>query len=484
MDVEGVIADLEATFGFKPEEIIKTSGKTGAGVIELLNRIIEVFPSPRPSPDDNLKALIYDSFYHEHKGVVALVKIVTGQVKLGDIITMLGTGAEVEPIEIGYLTPDLHKTDSLSTGEIGYIATGLKNIRLVHAGDTVTLKKYKDEGIIIKQLPGYSPPKPMVFASLYPIEADDFPEFQEALEKLALNDPAITFQKETSQALGSGFSCGFLGLLHMEITQERLEREFDTDLITTIPSVEYKLRLTTKDFSKIENINIANMDAEGFLHIKTAAEFPDQTFVVEVQEPWVNLEIITPERFIGAAMDLAQKHRAIHKSMDYMGTGRVNERHVIIKYEIPTAEIITNFFDTLKSISQGYASMDYNFLDYRKADVVKVNILINGEAVEALSFVTHRERAEHRGREAVSKLKELIPRQNFKVPVQASIGSKVIARETIQAYRKDVTAKLYGGDITRKKKLLEKQKKGKKRMKMVGSVEIPKEVFIKALRID
>ena len=484
VDVNGVAADLNATFGFNRDEIVLTSGKTGVGAVELLNRIIEKVPHPAESKEKPLQALIYDSFYHEHKGVVALVKIVEGELHFGEMVRMIGTNAEVEPIEIGYLTPDLIKSGTLTQGEIGYIATGLKNIRLVHAGDTVTLKKYQDEDIKIEQLPGYNPPKPMVFASLYPIEADDFPEFQEALEKLALNDPAITFQKESSKALGSGFACGFLGLLHMEITQERLEREFNTDLITTSPSVEYKLKLTTKDMSKLPNLNIANFDDEGFLHIKNATEYPDPTLVAEAYEPWVKLELLTPERFIGPVMDLAQTHRGEFKTMDYLGSTRINDRHVMIRYEVPTAEIITNFFDKLKSISQGYASMDYNFLEYRKANVIKVSIMINGEPVEALSFISFRDYAERRGRESVSKLKDLIPRQNFKVPVQAAIGGKIIARETIQAYRKDVTAKLYGGDITRKKKLLEKQKKGKKRMKMVGNVELPKEVFIKALKID
>jgi GTP-binding protein LepA len=270
----------------------------------------------------------------------------------------------------------------------------------------------------------------------------------------------------------------------MEITQERLEREFDTDLITTTPSVEYKLKLTTSDMSKIPNINVANIDQDKLLHIKTAAEYPDPTLIDQAFEPWVRLELLTPERFIGPCMDLAQSHRGNFLSMDYLGSSRITDRHVVIKYDIPTAEIITNFFDKLKSISQGYASMDYNFLEYRAAEIVKVSVLINYEIVEALSFITNRENAERRGRDAVAKLKDLIPRQQFKVPIQAGIGSKVIARETIQAYRKDVTAKLYGGDITRKKKLLEKQKKGKKRMKMVGNVEIPKDVFIRALKID
>lgn len=486
VDIPTITSDLTSTLGFKAEEILHTSGKTGQGVEELLNRIIETVPPPNDAGTEHLsRALVYDSFYHEHKGVVALIKVIGGEFSDQEKIYMLGTHTEIEPVELGYVTPMLVPDKVLSTGEIGYIATGLKDIRKVHAGDTVTLARYIEQGKKVKALPGYQPPKPMVFATLYPIEADEFPKFQEALEKLALNDPAIVFKKENSQALGSGYSCGFLGLLHMEITQERLEREFDIDLITTTPSVEYKLKLTTKDYSKIENLNIANIDEEGLLHVKTAGEFPDPTLVESVFEPWVELEIFSPEEFIGPIMELAQNNRGMYKSMSYLGSIKAGgSQHVTIKYEIPTAEIITNFFDRLKSISQGYASMDYNFLEYRKANVVKVSVLINYEVVEALSFLTHHDNANRKGREVIAKLKELIPKQQFKIPIQAAIGAKVIARETIQAYRKDVTAKLYGGDITRKKKLLEKQKRGKKRMKMIGSVELPKEVFIKALKID
>lgn len=481
-EVDRVVAEMCAVFGFKPEDIVHASGKTGLGVNNLLNRIVESVPAPANNSEKPTRALVYDSFFDEHKGVVALVKIQDGQIRKGDQIKMFGTKLAIDPIEIGYLRPHLVKGELLNTGEIGYIATGLKDIRSVHVGDTVTLTKYAEQ---VTALEGYMPPKPMVFASLFPVDADDFPEFQESVEKLALNDPAITYQKEHSAALGSGFSCGYLGLLHMEITQERLEREFNINLITTSPSVEYKLELTTKDYSKIPGMNTGNIDSEGLLHIKTAAEYPDPTLINSVYEPWVKLEILTPEKYMGGIMELAINQRGVFKGMDYITNQHIaGEKHLILKFEIPTAEIITTFFDKLKSLSQGYASMDYNFLEFRKSEIVKVSILLNGERVEALSFLSHRSSAERRGRDIVSKLAELIPRQQFKIPVQAAISGKVIARETIAAFRKDVTAKLYGGDITRKKKLLKKQKKGKAKMKMIGKVELPKEVFIKALKAD
>lgn len=481
-NVEQVKASLVETFAFDEDDIILTSGKTGLGVTDLLNAIIEKVPCPNASTASEPRAFVYDSFYHEHKGVVALVKIVDGSFAAKDEIVMIGSSTEIEPVEIGYVLPQLSVQDKLKTGEIGYIATGLKDIRSVHAGDTITLKQFEKKAQL---LPGYVRPKPMVYASLYPIDADDFPQFQEALEKLALNDPAISFQKENSQALGSGFSCGFLGLLHMEVTQERLEREFDIDLITTTPSVEYKLELATKDYSKVEAVNMANIDIEGMLHIRNAAEFPDPSLINKVYEPWVEVEILTPEQYIGGIMELATKRRGLYKTMDYLSSQHIaGHKHVLIKYDIPTAEIIIDFFDQLKSLSQGYASLDYTFKEYKDANIVKVALVVNYETIEALSFLTHTSNAEYRGRETVKKLKELIPRQQFKIPIQASIGAKVIARETIPAYRKDVTAKLYGGDITRKKKLLEKQKKGKKRMKQFGSVELPKDVFIKALKTN
>ncbi len=480
-DIPKTVAEMIATFGFSEEEIIKTSGKTGEGVPELLNAIIERFPSPKDEGED-LKALIFDSFYDEHKGVVALVKLVSGELSTGEELYFFQTKTELEPIEIGYLRPNLVEQKVLKTGEVGYIATGLKDIKKVHVGDTVTKKDLVKK---ITPLPGYKKPKPMVYASLYPVESDDFPQFSEALEKLALNDSSLTFTKEHSAALGSGYLCGFLGLLHLEITLERLTREFDINLISTTPSVEYKVKLVTDDTSKLIGINPTNIENK-ILTAKTASEFPDPTLIESISEPWVKMEIITPEKFIGAIMDLANHHRGIYKEMYYVSNDQQiqGEKHVILKYEIPTAEIITNFFDTLKSVSQGYASLDYEHFDYRQSPIVKVNILVNLELVEPLSFLSHKEHAERRGRDMAAKLKDLIPRQNFKIPIQAAIGGKIIARETIDAYRKDVTAKLYGGDITRKKKLLEKQKRGKKRLKSFGSVEIPKEAFLAALKTD
>lgn len=481
--IDEIKEEIAATFGFSKDEILETSGKTGIGVEELLNAIVERLPAPKQVEDNVAKALIFDSFYDEHKGVVALIKIIQGEMKESDTLSTIETKTKVEPIEIGYLTPKMKKQKKLSIGEVGYIATGLKDIHKVHIGDTVTLKASLDDNEDIEALPGYRPPKSMVFASIYPIEASDFSEFSEALEKLSLNDAALTRQRENSPVLGTGYVCGFLGLLHLEITLERLEREFDVSLMTTTPSVEYKVKLTTKDYSKIPNLNTANIDGK-YLKVRTAAEFPAVSLIDEIQEPWVTLEIVSPDNYIGAIMELAQSNRGIYKGMNYVtgDKGIKGKKHVILKYEIPTAEIIVNFFDKLKSLSQGYASMDYEFLEYRIGDVVKVSILVNYELVEALSFLTHRENAQVKGKMVTFKLKDIIPRQQFKVPIQAAINSKVIARETVQAYRKDVTAKLYGGDVTRKRKLLEKQKKGKKRMKMFGKVEIPKEAFIEALK--
>lgn len=483
-NVERITQELKNVFGFKPEEILLTSGKTGAGVPELLEAIVERIPAPEVSEEHPTKALIFDSFYHEYKGVVALVALTQGEIRTGEEIYIVGSGAKLEPIEIGYLNPAMIPQKLIEAGEVGYVATGLKDIKKVHVGDTITLLTDQKKGQV-NQLPGYQSPKSMVYASLYPVDADDFGIFSEALEKLALNDAALNYKKEHSQALGSGYLCGYLGLLHLEITQERLEREFGISLITTSPSVEYKLKLKTKDYSKLPHFNPANISEDGFYNIRTAAEFPDPSLINEIQEPWAKLEILTPDRYIGSLMELSQKNRAVFKNMEYISNEHIEgEKHVILHYEVPTAEIITQFFDQLKSVSQGYASMDYNFLEYRDAQVVKVNIMVNHEIVEALSFLTFKDTAEFKGRAVVAKLKELIPRQQFKIPIQAAINQKVIARETIQAYRKDVTAKLYGGDVTRKKKLLEKQKKGKKKMKMIGNVELPKKVFLEALRTE
>jgi len=485
VNLEAIEQSLISTFGFKKEEIIRTSGKTGAGVVELLNRIIETVPAPKQSSSKFTRALIYDSFFHEYKGVVALVKIIDGELKLGDTIETFGTKVKLDPIEIGFTKPDLVPDHILHSGEVGYIATGLKDIRSIHVGDTITLASDMEKGVTA--LPGYKPPQPMVFASLYPIDADDFDEFKDALEKLALNDAALTYQKESSKALGSGYLCGFLGLLHMEITQERLSREFGTEIITTAPSVEYILSIITKDFAKVPHLNLAGRDEAGLFHVHSAGEFPDRVYISKILEPWVHLEIITPEQYIGPIMDLCQKNRGIYMSLEFVSNELINgTKQVILKYEIPIAEIITSFFDKLKSVSQGYASMDYTFSRYEEADIVKVGIMINYELVEALSFLTHASNAEHKGRALVSKLGTLIPRQQIPIPIQASIGMKIFARETIKAYRKDVLAKMSGGDVSRKIKLLEKQKKGKKKAKakLIGKITVPQEVFLKALKLD
>jgi GTP-binding protein LepA len=497
-EVDRVKKEVMSTFGFKDEEIILASGKTGIGTEDILNALIDRV-SP-PDKEDSLvyletslhgseneksstKALIFDAFYHEYMGVIALVKVLAGNIKKGDKLYLKGTQEIIDPIEIGYLKPKMESVPEIYEGEVGYIATGLKDIRKVHTGDTVFIHSQFTKSKDMTTLAGYQEPKPMVYASLYPVEADEYPQFAEALERLSLNDAALSYQKEHSQALGTGFVCGFLGLLHLEVTQDRLEREFGINLISTTPTVEFRIKLTTKDYSKVPQINVANIDENtNIAQIRNASEFPEGSLYDYVEEPWVKMEIISPENYIGDIMDLGQRSRGIYRSMDYVNKEMTGTKTAILTYEIPTVEMIVNFFDKLKSISNGYASMDYSFLEYRKSDIVKVAVLVNDDLVEPLSFLTHKDNAERRSRDLVAKLKDIIPRQNFKVPIQAAIGGKVIARETIQAYRKDVTAKLYGGDETRKKKLLEKQKKGKKRMKMFGSVEIPKEAFLAALK--
>lgn len=496
-EVDRVKQEMIETFGFSESEIILASGKTGIGVAEILSAIVERVPSPDPeiaalkldvdfSKEVNTtRALVFDAFFHEYKGVTALVKVIHGKIQKNDHVYFIGTKKEVKPVEIGFLTPKMNPVDSISEGEVGYVATGLKDIHEVHSGDTLTIAQ--PDGLHSKMIPlkGYKAPKPMVYASLYPVEASDYEQFKEALEKLSLNDAALTYQKEFSQALGTGFVCGFLGLLHLEVTQDRLEREYGIDLISTMPTVEFKIKLSTKDYSKVSNINFSNIDtATNTAQIRTAAEFPEGSLYEEILEPWVKLDIITPDEYVGPVMELCQKFRGVYKSMHFLTKGNASKKHAVIEYEIPTVEIIVNFFDKLKSISHGYASMDYTFLEYRAGDIVKVTVLVNNEPAEALSFLSHRDQSQRKGRIIVEKLLDLVPKQQFKVALQAAIGSQIIARETIPALRKDVLAKLYGGDVTRKLKLLEKQKKGKKKMKAIGNVEIPKEAFLAALKID
>ena len=447
------------TLGFDENEFILTSAKNGIGIKELVEAIIERIPAPKGKKDEPLQALIFDSYFDSYRGIVALMRVVNGSVKVGDKIKMMATGATYDVVEVGVHTPKEVKKNNLNVGEVGFLAASIKDIKDVKVGDTVTnaLTPAKDP------LPGYKPMKPMVFCGLYPIESSKFPDLREALEKLKLNDAALEFEPETSKALGFGFRCGFLGLLHMEIIEERIEREFNIELIATSPSVIYEIELTDK--SKIM--------------IDSPVKMPDRQKISCIKEPYIRTSIFVPSTYIGPIMELCQDKRGIYVSMEYIDELRVN-----IHYEIPLSEIVYDFFDKLKSATKGYASFDYELIGYKESDLVKMDILLNGEIVDALSVIVHKDFAYKRGRAIVSSLQKLIPRQLFEVPIQACIGNKAIARETVKAMRKDVLAKCYGGDVSRKRKLLEKQKEGKKRMKMVGSVEIPQEAFLSVLSMD
>ena len=456
---EKVKKELMDTLGFDENEFILTSAKNGIGIKELVEAIIERIPAPKGKKDEPLQALIFDSYFDSYRGIVALMRVVNGSVKVGDKIKMMATGATYDVVEVGVHTPKEVKKNNLNVGEVGFLAASIKDIKDVKVGDTVTnaLDPAKEP------LPGYKPMKPMVFCGLYPIESSKFPELREALEKLKLNDAALEFEPETSKALGFGFRCGFLGLLHMEIIEERIEREFNIELIATSPSVIYEIELTDK--SKIM--------------IDSPVKMPDRQKISCIKEPYIRTSIFVPSTYIGPIMELCQDKRGIYVSMEYIDELRVN-----IHYEIPLSEIVYDFFDKLKSATKGYASFDYELIGYKESDLVKMDILLNGEIVDALSVIVHKDFAYKRGRAIVSSLQKLIPRQLFEVPIQACIGNKAIARETVKAMRKDVLAKCYGGDVSRKRKLLEKQKEGKKRMKMVGSVEIPQEAFLSVLSMD
>jgi GTP-binding protein LepA len=457
IDIDLVREDLHTTLGFKDEEILLASGKTGQGVAEILNAIVERVPPPSGDQDAPLRALIFDSHYDAYKGVVAHVRIVDGSVRQGDRILLMATEKESELLELGVFAPNAVPIQRLATGEVGYVATGLKAVADCRVGDTLTLAADPAR----EPLSGYRPAKPMVFAGFFPTLGEEYPALRDALEKLRLNDASLIYEPENSQALGFGFRAGFLGLLHLDIVQERLEREYDVDLIATSPSVEYRVITHT-----------------GEIAIDNPAKLPDPATIVEVREPWMKVTIIVPQNYVGPIMDLAQGKRGVLKDMSY-----VDPTRAMLTYDMPLAEVIVDFYDQLKSRSQGYASLDYELREYRAADLVRLDILIAGTVVDALSMIVHRERSMPIGRALTAKLRELIPKQMFDVPIQAAIGGKVIARETVKAKRKDVLAKCYGGDITRKKKLLEKQKAGKKRMKMVGAVEIPQEAFLAVLRI-
>jgi len=456
---EQVAQDLMDQFGLLPEEIVFASAKEGIGIEEILEAIVRRIPPPTGAPEAPLRALIFDSHYDPYKGVVAYVRIVDGTLKVGDPIRMMASQAVGEALELGQFRPLMTPVDQLAAGEVGYIATGLKVVRDCQVGDTVT----HAERPAAEPLPGYRPVKPMVFASFYPVNSDDYEELRDALEKLRLNDAALVFEPESSEALGFGFRCGFLGLLHMEIIQERLEREYKLELLATAPSVQYE---------------IVKRDGSVVL-IDSPAEMPSAGEIEEIREPWARATILTPTRYIGNLMDLVTSRRGQLVEMEYFGEDRVR-----LIVDIPLAELIVDFYDQLKSRSQGYASMDYQPIGYRAGDLVKLDILVHGRRVDALSLICHRDQAYSRGRELVEKLRTLIPRQLFDVPIQAAIGSRVIARETIRALRKNVLAKCYGGDVTRKRKLLEKQKEGKARMKRIGNVEIPQEAFLAVLSLS
>lgn len=458
-DPERVTKEVGDFIGLIDDEIIPASAKTGQGVPDILEAIVKYVPPPSNEGGKNpLRALVFDSHYDAFKGVIAYVKIVDGRLHADDRIRVMGTKKHADILEIGYFNPGMTSVDVLHTGEVGYIATGLKVVKDVQVGDTITI----DGNQAVAPLPGYQPAKAMVFAGLYPVDSDEFPDLRDALERLQLNDSSLTYEAESSAALGFGFRCGFLGLLHMEIIQERLEREFDLDLLATAPSVEYQIETTSGEVRDIDN----------------PSDMPDSGQINEIREPWMDLSIIAPSRYIGTIMDLCTNKRAIPGDLTYL-----DEERVQMKYEIPLAELIIEFYDQLKSRTQGYASLDYSFSEMRAANLVKLDVLVNSAPVDALSMICHKDDAYYKGRQLVEALRKLIPRQMFDVPIQASIGSRIISRETVKAMRKNVLAKCYGGDVSRKRKLLEKQKKGKARMKMVGNVEIPQDAFMAVLSL-
>ncbi len=456
---EHVAAEIESVIGLPKEDVIFASAKQGIGVRDILEAVVRRIPPPRGDRDRPLRALIFDSHYDPYKGVVAYVRVMDGVLPAGARIRMMGTGAEADILELGAFRPMMTPLSELGPGEVGYVATGLKNVGECQVGDTITLAAAPADA----PLAGYRPAKPMVFAGLYPVDSEDYSELREALERLKLNDAALSYEPETSAALGFGFRCGFLGLLHMEIVRERLEREYNLDLLITAPSVEYQVLKTNGDVVIVDN----------------PSEMPDPGQIASIEEPVMQISIISPTRYIGTIMDLVTNKRGVFVSMEYLDPQRV-----LLKYTIPLAEIVVDFYDQLKSRTQGYASLDYTLAGYQESDLVKLDVLVNGVPVDALSLIVHHDFAYQNGRALVEQLRKLIPRQQFEVPLQAAIGSKIIARETIKAMRKDVLAKCYGGDVTRKRKLLEKQKEGKKRMKMVGRVEIPQEAFMAVLSLN
>ena len=457
-DIDRVSKELMDTFGFSEDEIIKVSAKEGIGIKELVEAIITRIPAPKGDVNKPLKSLIFDSYFDIYKGIVTSIRVFDGKVKIKDKIKMMATNATYEVTSLIKHNPNPVEVNELSAGEVGFLSASIKSIEDVKVGDTITLDKAN-----IEPIKGYQPMKPMVFCGLFPIDSSKFPDLKEALEKLKLNDASLEFTPETSEALGFGFRCGFLGLLHMEIIEERIEREFNIELIATSPSVIYDVELTDKSHIMVDS----------------PSKMPDKVKINKIMEPYIRTNIFVPSEYVGSIMELCQDKRGKYVSMEYIDKTRVN-----IHYEIPLSEIVYDFFDKLKSYTKGYASFDYELIGYKESNLVKMDIMLNGDIVDALSIIIHKDFAYNRGKSIVKNLKEIIPRQQFEVPVQACIGAKVIARETIKAVRKNVLAKCYGGDITRKRKLLEKQKEGKKRMKMVGSVEIPQEAFLSVLKMD
>lgn len=458
-DPERVRHEIEDVIGLDASEAVLASAKAGIGIGEILEQIVEKVPAPAGDVAAPLQALIFDSVYDPYRGVILQVRIANGMVKPGDTIQMMSNGKTFDVTEVGIFTPKAIGRDVLATGDVGYIAASIKTVADTRVGDTITLA----DNPASEALAGYKQMNPMVFAGLYPIESNKYNDLREALEKLQLNDASLQFEPETSQALGFGFRCGFLGLLHMDVIQERLEREFNIDLIMTAPSVVYHVNTTDGDMLEVSN----------------PSEFPDPTKVDSIEEPYVKAQIMVPQEYVGAVMELAQRKRGDFVTMDYIDDNRVN-----VIYQIPLAEIVFDFFDKLKSSTRGYASFDYEISEYRRSKLVKMDILLNGDKVDALSFIVHKEFAYERGKLIVEKLKKIIPRQQFEVPIQAAIGQKIVARSDIKALRKNVLAKCYGGDVSRKRKLLEKQKAGKKRMKAIGSVEVPQEAFLSVLSMD
>ncbi len=454
-----IAQEIGSLIGVPVEDILRVSAKTGFNVASVLEAVVKRVPPPKGDPGGPLQALIFDSHYDAYKGVIAYIRVINGRVPARGTLRLMSTNISVEPVEIGTFSPGMTVATELNAGEVGYVATGLKTVQECRVGDTITTGQ---DGAP-EPLPGFQKAKPMVFAGFYPVESDDYPQLRESLEKLQLNDASLVYEPETSVALNFGFRVGFLGLFHMDIVQERLEREYDLDILATAPSVEYQVLLRDGDTITIDS----------------PAQLPEESTIAEIREPWMKISVFSPDTYIGPIMELVTKKRGQYLSMEYLDSSRV-----LLTYKIPLAELIIDFYDRLKSVTKGYASLDYTFEEYRSETLVKLDILVNGQPVDALSMIIHKDDAYHKGQKLVSKLKELIPRQMFVVPIQAAVGSKIISRADVKAIRKDVLAKCYGGDISRKKKLLEKQKKGKKRLKMIGNVEVPQEAFMAVLRLD